>query len=287
MPIENRTVSMTSVFAKDAQTTIPDAPVSGISYRDTNTTDEEISKGWPYKEIVDSSKFNQYNYEMSSLIKLIETYGFLPWSNLTNYKEGSVTLGSDGSLYKALRDTGPDTTSFDPVNDTNHTYWENWIEAMQYGIGDIKQSIRSSNHGNWIFCNGQEIRRTLYPKLFEIIGTKYGKGDGSNTFNVPNYTNILLPTSSTVAVKGNGKALGITDGTNTHSMTTRGYSSADGYLSMGNYNSGNLPQSITSIGDSLPVYNNTAYGIATDSSKSGITGNLSNTTSFNFFIRAK
>lgn len=124
MPIENRTVSMTSIFAENAQTNIPANPVPGISYRDTNTTAQEISSGWPYREIVDSSKFNQYNYEMSMLIKLIETYGFLPWSNLTNYDVGSVVLGTDGVLYQAKIASGPDTVAKDPVYDTTNEYWE-------------------------------------------------------------------------------------------------------------------------------------------------------------------
>lgn len=35
-------------------------------------------------------------------------------------------------------------------------------------------------------CNGQEMPRNGYPKLFAVIGTTYGSGDGSTTFNVPN-----------------------------------------------------------------------------------------------------
>ena len=36
-----------------------------------------------------------------------------------------------------------------------------------------------------IICNGAAISRTTYVDLFEIIGTSYGAGDGSSTFNVP------------------------------------------------------------------------------------------------------
>ena len=36
-------------------------------------------------------------------------------------------------------------------------------------------------------CNGGAISRTLYANLFTAIGTKYGAGDGTNTFNVPNF----------------------------------------------------------------------------------------------------
>lgn len=34
-------------------------------------------------------------------------------------------------------------------------------------------------------CNGQAASRTTYSKLFSVIGTTYGSGNGSTTFNVP------------------------------------------------------------------------------------------------------
>lgn len=38
----------------------------------------------------------------------------------------------------------------------------------------------------YLFCNGNEVSRTEYADLFNIIGTIYGEGDGSTTFNLPN-----------------------------------------------------------------------------------------------------
>ena len=38
---------------------------------------------------------------------------------------------------------------------------------------------------DWILCDGRELSRTTYSELFSVIGTKYGQGDGSTTFNVP------------------------------------------------------------------------------------------------------
>lgn len=37
----------------------------------------------------------------------------------------------------------------------------------------------------WLICDGREISRTVYAGLFSVIGTTYGSGDGSTTFNVP------------------------------------------------------------------------------------------------------
>jgi microcystin-dependent protein len=38
----------------------------------------------------------------------------------------------------------------------------------------------------WLLCNGQAVSRTVYANLFSAIGTRYGAGDASTTFNVPN-----------------------------------------------------------------------------------------------------
>lgn len=37
----------------------------------------------------------------------------------------------------------------------------------------------------WRICDGSAISRTTYKKLFDVIGTSYGAGDGSTTFNLP------------------------------------------------------------------------------------------------------
>lgn len=38
----------------------------------------------------------------------------------------------------------------------------------------------------WLVCDGSAISRTIYADLFAVIGTSYGEGDGSTTFNLPN-----------------------------------------------------------------------------------------------------
>ena len=37
----------------------------------------------------------------------------------------------------------------------------------------------------WLKCNGSPVSRTDYSDLFAAIGTRYGEGDGSTTFNLP------------------------------------------------------------------------------------------------------
>ena len=44
----------------------------------------------------------------------------------------------------------------------------------------------------YLLCNGLAISRTIYSALFAKLGTLYGVGDGSTTFNLPNYQATFL-----------------------------------------------------------------------------------------------
>ena len=65
--------------------------------------------------------------------------------------------------------------------------------------GDLCYSLRTEKEG-WLLCNGQAVSRTDYANLFEIIGTIFGSGDGSTTFNIPNYSGkfLQMDTSKTI-----------------------------------------------------------------------------------------
>lgn len=56
-------------------------------------------------------------------------------------------------------------------------------------VGDIKMIASNAVPTRWIECDGSAISRTTYNKLFSKIGTTYGTGDGSTTFNVPDFSN--------------------------------------------------------------------------------------------------
>lgn len=65
----------------------------------------------------------------------------------------------------------------------------------------------------FLLCDGAAYNRADYPELFEAIGTYYGEGDGSTTFNVPN-----LQTRVPVGAGGD-YALGDVGGEATHTLT--------------------------------------------------------------------
>lgn len=63
----------------------------------------------------------------------------------------------------------------------------------------------------WLLCDGSAVSRTTYADLFAAIGTAYGSGDGSTTFNVPDMRGrapIGVGTGTGNGASGNGKPTG-------------------------------------------------------------------------------
>lgn len=52
-------------------------------------------------------------------------------------------------------------------------------------VGTVSDFAGSTAPTGWLLCYGQAISRTAYASLFATIGTTYGTGDGSTTFNIP------------------------------------------------------------------------------------------------------
>lgn len=59
------------------------------------------------------------------------------------------------------------------------------IPAPLYHIGDIAFIAYNTIPDGWMECNGSAISRTTFVELFNKIGTTYGAGDESTTFNLP------------------------------------------------------------------------------------------------------
>lgn len=103
-----------------------------------------------------------------------------------------------------------------------------------FNAGDIKKSAVAGDQAGWLECDGRAILRTDYVVLFNAIGTLYGSGDGTSTFNIPDYRGrTLIGTDATYPLGttgGSGSASlsvgnlpshthGVTDPTHTHTFT--------------------------------------------------------------------
>lgn len=96
--------------------------------------------------------------------------------------------------------------------------------------GTITAEIRmyakaaGSPPSGWLFCDGQAVSRTTYSTLFAVIGTLYGVGNGSTTFNLPDLR-AKVPMGTNDAGLPNGangsfttRNEGATGGTETHTL---------------------------------------------------------------------
>ena len=91
-------------------------------------------------------------------------------------------------------------------------------ELLEGGIptATIVPWSKSAVPTGFLECDGAAVSRTTYSALFSAIGTTYGAGNGSSTFNTPDLANNV-PVG-----KSNNKALASTGGANTVSVTATG-----------------------------------------------------------------
>lgn len=93
-------------------------------------------------------------------------------------------------------------------------------ETMRTYVGDVKLTTRGSVQPGWLLCNGAAISRTTYSTLFGIIGTLCGVGDGSTTFNIPDFRNrfpLGAPAISSVGNTGGSTTASLGSHSHTHS----------------------------------------------------------------------
>ena len=77
----------------------------------------------------------------------------------------------------------------------------------------------------WLLCDGTAVNRTTYAALFAVISTTFGTGDGSTTFNLPNYTN-RMPYGTTVGAVGGSATTTLSTAnlpSHTHSISDSGH----------------------------------------------------------------
>lgn len=83
-------------------------------------------------------------------------------------------------------------------------------------------TLPSTDH--WILCDGRAVSRTTYAKLFSVIGIRYGPGNGTSTFNVPDLRERVVAGggsgASRLSIVGlSGTSIGAAAGSDRHVIT--------------------------------------------------------------------
>lgn len=96
-------------------------------------------------------------------------------------------------------------------------------------VGGLMPYAGATSPEGWLLCDGTAINRTTYANLFALIGTTYGSGNGTTTFNVPDMRSRMPIgagagtglTSRALAATGGAESVVIASGnlpTHTHSI---------------------------------------------------------------------
>lgn len=119
---------------------------------------------------------------------------------------GAMTAVSSGGAYAGSR-WGVVFKATDTLGTTDM----NWSrEDTSPGTIQIQAD---PNQTGWLLCDGTAVSRTTYARLFAVIVTAYGAGNGTTTFNLPDYRDRFH-----VGASGT-KAAASTGGAATHTLT--------------------------------------------------------------------
>ena len=126
---------------------------------------------------------DRLNLEIPKIVELQNSVGSLQTqvTNLSSTKadiDSPYLTGNPRTVWPTADDS---ITRMDWVNQAIAT------SSSQAGppVGSIIMWAALSYPTNWIPLDGRAISRADYPALFSLIGTGYGSGDGSTTFNLP------------------------------------------------------------------------------------------------------
>lgn len=160
---------------------------------------------------------------------------------------GSYTYSTSTGVWKAssLSATVAITSPTKPTSANNGDIWVNtatgiafvyyydgntyqWMELLSSAVptvneimpvGTIVQTARLAATTGWLLCQGQAISRAIYSALFSAIGTTYGVGDGSTTFNIPDMRSRIPVGWDDPAAYADFRPLGKTGGERTVALT--------------------------------------------------------------------
>jgi len=109
--------------------------------------------------------------------------------------------------------------------------WSSIIIPAAFSSGMMMPFAGTSAPSGWLLTYGQAVSRTTYADLFAAIGTTYGSGDGSTTFNLPDLRGRVVAGQDDMGGTSanrltnqsgglDGDTLGATGGAETHTLTT-------------------------------------------------------------------
>lgn len=130
---------------------------------------------------------------------------------------GTITASAFGSVTTVT--IAADSGSLDSgLSEVDVGILQNQLTAL-IPAGTLIDFAGTSAPQGFLNCDGSAVSRTTYAGLFSAIGTAWGAGDGSTTFNLPDLRRKTTIGSGGTAVSGPANTVGSTGGEETHTLT--------------------------------------------------------------------
>ena len=209
-------------------------------------------------------------------------------SNIADALTQSVSADGQTPITGAINMTGHLINNVtDPVS-AQDAATKNYVDAINSVVtGTINMWPTASAPTGYLLCQGSAVSRATYAALFAIIGTTFGVGDGTTTFNLPNYTN-RMPYGATVGTTGGSADAVVVSHTHTATVTDPGHSHTVPNSPFVN-GSGGTYASGSYITYGTPTTSTATTGITVTPSTTGVSGTNANLPPYlgiNFIIKA-
>ena len=177
-------------------------PPDGTENKLAGLVDQLLAAGFEVEQQNDSSGNTQFRF------RSVEAGG--TWSSWVTVNKGqdgenglpcsltvgTVTTGEPGT------DAAVEITGEAPNQTVNFTI-PRGNAGSGASVGSISLFAGATIPEGYLLCDGAALSRTVYAELFSAIGTTWGNGDGSTTFNLPDFSGKFIRGTG-----GNAAALG-------------------------------------------------------------------------------
>ncbi|AZB57263.1 hypothetical protein EBL89_18410 [Cereibacter sphaeroides] len=122
---------------------------------------------------------------VAGIVRLHNSLGSTAIDQALTAAQGKVLQDTKAPIASPSFTGMPMAPTTGPSNNSDTLATTGWVRRFVLPPGCVAAFATSAPPGGWLRCNGAAISRTNYADLFAAIGTTFGNGDGSTTFNLP------------------------------------------------------------------------------------------------------
>ena len=181
---------------------------NGGSYWGLGTYAPSVNTREDWSTLSDVDKTGFYSVGNSTGQKVVGTVLHIQRQWEAGANSFQLNFGADNAIWVRSRDT------------SYTAEWNSWVQIAdrEWVLSHLSSAIppgavmffaQGSLPDGWLICNGANVSRTTYANLFAAIGTKYGSGNGSTTFTLPNLNSKFVEGTTTTSSVGQTVSAGL------------------------------------------------------------------------------